>query len=63
MTRICRDTPAFRIRYFPGNLRRTLERRIRLWQTLHLPDREMIFRQEHPPGQQALLDVTDASSV
>jgi len=45
---------------FPDNLRRTLERRIRLWQALHGPERDVIFRQEHPPGQQALSDFTDA---
>ena len=48
---------------FPDNLRRTLERRIRLWQALHGPDREVIFRQEHPPGQQALSDFTDATEL
>ena len=48
---------------FPDNLRRTLERRIRLWQALHGPEREVIFRQEHPPGQQALSDFTDADEL
>ena len=48
---------------FPDSLRRTLERRIRLWQALHGPDREVIFRQEHPPGQQALSDFTDATEL
>jgi len=48
---------------FPDNLRRTLERRMRLWQALHGPDREVIFRQEHPPGQQALSDFTDATAL
>ena len=48
---------------FPDNLRRTLERRIRLWQALHGPEREVIFRQEHPPGQQALSDFTDANEL
>ena len=51
-------------RRHPGlvdHLRRTLERRIRLWQALHGPEREVIFRQEHPPGQQALSDFTDAT--
>jgi hypothetical protein len=48
---------------FSGNLRRTLERRIRLWQALHGPEREVIFRQEHPPGQQALSDFTDAAEL
>jgi hypothetical protein len=48
---------------FRDNLRRTLERRIRLWRALHGPEREVIFRQEHPPGQQALSDFTDASDL
>ncbi len=48
---------------FSDNLRRTLERRIRLWQALHGPEREVIFRQEHPPGQQALSDFTDAAEL
>jgi hypothetical protein len=48
---------------FPDNLRRTLERRVRHWQALHGPEREVIFRQEHPPGQQALSDFTDAMEL
>jgi hypothetical protein len=43
------------------NIRRTLERRVRQWQALHGPERDVIFRQEHPPGQQGLSDFTDAS--
>src|SRR5215472_288014 len=53
-------------RRHPGlvdHLRRTLERRIRLWQALQGPEREVIFRQEHPPGQQALSDFTDATEL
>jgi len=46
---------------FSADLRRTLERRIRLWQALHGPEREVIFRQEHPPGRLGLSDFTDAS--
>jgi hypothetical protein len=46
---------------FSDDLRRTLERRIRLWQALHGPEREVIFRQEHPPGQQGLSDFTAAA--
>jgi len=45
------------------DLRRTLERRIRLWQALHGPERDVIFRQEHPPGQQGLSDFTDTSEL
>jgi len=43
--------------------RRTLERRMRLWQALHGPGRDVIFRQEHPPGQQGLSDFTDAAEL
>ncbi len=46
----------------PG-VRRTLERRVRHWQALHGPEREVIFRQDHPPGQQGLSDFTDASDL
>jgi len=42
----------------PG-VRRTLERRIRDWRAVHGPDREVIFRQEHPPGRLGLSDFTD----
>src|SRR6185437_15971401 len=35
-------------------LRRTLERRVRAWHGLHGPEREVIFRQDHPPGRQGL---------
>jgi hypothetical protein len=48
---------------FADHPRRTLERRIRLWQALHGAEREVIFCQEHPPGQQALSDFTDASEL
>jgi hypothetical protein len=43
-------------------LRRTLERRVRAWHGLHGPEREVIFRQDHPPGQQGLSDFTDMRS-
>ena len=46
----------------PG-IRRTLERRVRHWQALHGPEREVIFRQDHPPGQQGLSDFTDAADL
>jgi hypothetical protein len=44
-------------------VRRTLERRIRHWQALHGPEQEVIFRQDHPPGQQGLSDFTDAGEL
>ena len=43
--------------------RRTLERRIRCWRALHGPEREIVFRQAHPPGDRALSDFTDASDL
>ena len=41
----------------PG-VRRTLERRIRSWRALNGAEREVIFRQEHPPGRLGLSDFT-----
>ena len=40
-------------------IRRTLERRIRTWRALNGAERDVIFRQEHPPSQLALSDFTD----
>ena len=40
-------------------LRRSLERRVRAWRAEHGADREVIFRQDHIPGQQGLSDFTD----
>jgi len=37
----------------PG-VRRTLERRIRVWRAENGPEREVIFRQKHEPGRQGL---------
>jgi hypothetical protein len=48
---------------FSAKARRTLERRIRVWQALHGPERDVIFRQEHPPGRQGLSDFTDATEL
>jgi hypothetical protein len=42
----------------PG-IRRTLERRVRLWRALRGPDQEVIFRQVHEPGRLGLSDFTD----
>src|SRR3954462_6169791 len=44
-------------------IRRTLERRIRSWRAGHGPEREVIFRQEHPPGLQGLSDFTDVMEL
>ena len=44
-------------------VRRTLERRVGTWQALHGPERDVIFRQDHPPGAQGLSDFTDTSGL
>ena len=46
----------------PG-VRRTLERRIRVWRAAHGPEQEVIFRQKHEPGRQGLSDFTHMSSL
>ena len=40
-------------------LRRSHEHRVRAWRAEHGADREVSFRQDHMPGQQALSDFTD----
>src|ERR1700709_1401952 len=44
-------------------LRRSLERRVPTWRSQHGADREVIFRQDHVPGQQALSDFTDMADA
>jgi len=44
-------------------LRRTLERRIRIWKAIEGPEQEVIFRQQHPPGRMGLSDFTDAADL
>ena len=44
-------------------LRRSLERRVRTWRAEHGADREVIFRQDHVPGQQGLSDFTDMGDL
>jgi transposase InsO family protein len=55
---ICRRDPAIS----PG-IRRTLERRIAGWRALNGPNRDVIFRQEHPPGRMGLSDFTDMGAL
>jgi len=43
--------------------RRTLERRIRHWKAVFGPERDVCFRQVHPPGRQGLSDFTDAADL
>jgi hypothetical protein len=44
-------------------LRRSLERRVRTWRAEQGADREVIFRQDHVPGQQGLSDFTDMGDL
>jgi hypothetical protein len=46
----------------PG-VRRTLERRIRAWRSLHGPEQEVIFRQVHEPGRMGLSDFTEMGDL
>ena len=55
---ICRRHPAIAL-----GVRRTLERRIAGWRALNGPDRDVIFRQEHPPGRMGLSDFTDLGAL
>ena len=50
---ICRRHPELA----PG-VRRTLERRVAWWGALNGGNRDVIFRQEHPPGRMGLSDFT-----
>src|SRR5580658_2719713 len=51
---LCRRHPEIAM-----GVRRTLERRIAGWRALTGPNRDVIFRQEHPPGRMGLSDFTD----
>ena len=55
---ICRRRPEI-----VTGVRRTLERRIGKWRALYGPSRDVIFRQEHPPGRIGLSDFTDMSAL
>ncbi|KND54506.1 Mobile element protein [Candidatus Paraburkholderia kirkii] len=47
----------------PGNVRRTLERRIRDWRALHGEEHDVMFRQVHEPGRLGLSDFTEMDSL
>jgi hypothetical protein len=47
---------------YPDRLLRTLQRHIAHWRATEGPERELIFRQEHPPGLRALSDFTHADT-
>jgi hypothetical protein len=55
---LCRRHPELSL-----GTRRTLERRVRAWRAVNGPDREVIFRQEHPPGRMGLSDFTEVGDL
>ncbi len=46
-------------RFKPGQ-RRTLERHVREWRAVSGSEKEVFFRQEHPPGREGVFDFTHA---
>jgi transposase InsO family protein len=48
--------------HYPDTVLRSLQRRIAQWRATEGPERELVFRQEHPPGRQALSDFTHADT-
>ena len=48
---------------YPDKQLRTLQRRVRQWKAISGPEKEVIFRQNHPPGWQSISDFTDASEL
>jgi len=48
---------------YPDKLLRTLQRRVKQWRALHGPEKEVMFRQNHPPGRLGLSDFTEFKNV
>jgi hypothetical protein len=48
---------------YPDKLLRTLQRRVKQWKAVSGPEKEVIFRQNHPPGWQGISDFTHADSL
>jgi len=48
---------------YPDSVRRTLERRVRLWRAEHGPAKEVYFAQVHEPGRLGASDFTHMSSL
>jgi len=44
-------------------LLRTLQRRVRKWRAVSGPEKEIIFRQNYPPGWQGMSDFSNANSL
>ncbi len=47
---------------FADSLLRTLQRRVNQWKALYGPEKEVFFRQNHPPGEMGLSDFTKIKS-
>lgn len=48
---------------YPDTMLRTLQRRVQNWRASSGPEKEIIFRQKHPPGWQGMSDFTNANSL
>lgn len=48
---------------YPNKILRTLQRRVKQWRALYGPEKNVMFRQEHPPGQLGLSDFTTLKDV
>lgn len=48
---------------YPNSNLRTLQRKVRKWKAFSGPEKEIIFRQKHPPGWQGMSDFTNANSL
>lgn len=48
---------------YPDRLLRTLQRRVKQWRALYGPEKEVMFRQVHEAGRQALSDFTKLKKV
>jgi len=48
---------------FPPSTLRTLQRLIARWRSLHGPAKTVVFEQLHPPGREASIDFTHASTL
>jgi hypothetical protein len=48
---------------YPDTMLRTLQRRVCEWKATSGPEKEIIFRQNHPPGWQGMSDFTNANAL
>jgi hypothetical protein len=48
---------------YPDSMLRTLQRRVQEWRAISGPEKEIIFRQNHPPGLQGMSDFTHADTL